>query len=62
MLVIHKALFGASIVMFCISVVSLGLVIQELSTHPTPVGNRHAQIGLAILQVTSGFVLYPRRT
>ena len=49
--VMHKTLFWASIIMFCISLVTLGLVMQELSTDPTPLANRQVQIVLSMLQV-----------
>ena len=53
MSVMHKTLFGASIAMFMISVITLGLIIQELSSDVASVGNRQGQIILAVLQVIS---------
>jgi len=53
--VMHKTLFGASIVMFAISVVTLGLVMQELSSDRVLLANRRAQVVIAMLQVTSEF-------
>ena len=47
----HKGLFGASFIMFMISVVALGLIIQELTAENVPVANRRAQIILAMFQV-----------
>jgi hypothetical protein len=60
--VMHKTLFGASVAMFIISSITLGLIIQELSSPVVSVGNRQAQIILAVLQVTSGFCLWQGHT
>jgi len=60
--VIHKALFWASIVMFCLCVASLGLVIQELSIDNPSTVNRKVQIGLGMLQVVSLKISCSRRT
>ena len=51
--IIHKVLFGASNAMFIISAISLGLVMQELSSDVALIGNRQAQVVLAALQVIS---------
>lgn len=51
--VMHKTLFGASIVMFIISVITLGLIMQELSSDVVLIGNRQGQIVLATMQVTA---------
>lgn len=51
MSVSRKALFGASIVMFVISVVHLGLVMQEVTLPRAPEANRKIQIVLSAFQV-----------
>jgi len=50
----HKALFGASIAMFIISAITLGLIIQELNSDVVLIGNRQGQIILAVLQYILG--------
>jgi hypothetical protein len=47
----HKVLFGASIMMFIISLVVLGLIVQENTVEIVPIGNGQAQIILAMFQV-----------
>jgi len=50
----HKILFGASIVMFLISVAHLGLVMQQVSVDVLPDANLNTQIVLASLQFVIG--------
>jgi len=50
----RKALFGASIVMFVISVLHLGLVMQEVTLPRAPKGNRKIQIILSAFQFITG--------
>jgi len=54
--VMHKTLFGASVLMFLISVIFLGLVMQELSTDipSSSVANRQAQLTLSTIQYVIG--------
>ena len=51
----HRVLFGASVAMFMISAVTLGLIMQELNTDKFSIANRDAQLILATAQVTSEF-------
>jgi len=60
--VIHKTLFTASIIMFLISVVNLGLIMEELNAGATSVTNRRAQLALAIFQVASECLHVARHT
>ncbi|RDB27780.1 hypothetical protein Hypma_003241 [Hypsizygus marmoreus] len=51
----HKVLFGASIFMFVISAVHLGLVMQEISAEKDfPVGNFQTQIVFSVFQFVIG--------
>jgi len=50
----HRLLFGVSVVMFMISAVILGLIMQELNTDAPLIRNRQAQIILAITQYVIG--------
>jgi hypothetical protein len=49
--VAHRILFGASIVMFLISVAHLGLVMQQVSVDEIPLANCQVQIVISSLQV-----------
>ncbi|GLB41473.1 putative DNA repair protein [Lyophyllum shimeji] len=51
---IHRILFGASIFMFALSAVHIGLVIQELSVTPIPKINGQIQIVLSMCQYVTG--------
>ncbi|KAF8075306.1 hypothetical protein FPV67DRAFT_628286 [Lyophyllum atratum] len=50
----HRVLFGASILMFIISMVHIGLVMQELTAAVIPKANGHAQVVLAMIQYVTG--------
>ncbi|KAG6846634.1 hypothetical protein H0H93_012717 [Arthromyces matolae] len=50
----HRILFSASIAMFIISVVHLGLVMQQFSAAVVPVGNFQTQIVLSVFQFVIG--------
>ncbi|GLB41471.1 hypothetical protein LshimejAT787_1000710 [Lyophyllum shimeji] len=50
----HRLLFGGSIFMFLVSVVHLGLVMQELTVAVIPKANGQAQVVLATIQYATG--------
>ncbi|GLB39810.1 hypothetical protein LshimejAT787_0703200 [Lyophyllum shimeji] len=50
----HKVLFGASIVMFLISVAHLGLLVQQVTVTPVPKPNFQIQIVLCTIQFVIG--------
>jgi hypothetical protein len=52
----HKVLFGASIAMFLISVVHLGLVMQQVTVPLVPKPNFQTQIVLSVIQVCQGLI------
>ncbi|KAL0947483.1 hypothetical protein HGRIS_013588 [Hohenbuehelia grisea] len=54
MLLIHKIMFWAGILMFLITTVELGLVIQQVTSHEVPLMNARAQVALMMIQFMIG--------
>ncbi|KAG6827506.1 hypothetical protein H0H92_011526 [Tricholoma furcatifolium] len=55
--VMYRVLLLASITMFLISVVHLGLVMQQVSVQDAPLANLHSQIVLSAIQPISAFII-----